>query len=207
MSELLDFIGSIAEHIGAEFSSHIQVCKPLAGLIETTDIAAIHAKTPAIYVASVGSGKTSMIENGQKDINVYLLAYILVVNPDSVARERSALELVDGLLNFVPCNRWNRPNAFPAADVESADLHGLSKGFKPDVTTWRTSVSALSRASDLYGGDDPVSHLALWAVSWEQTLRIGKLVQEESITPERIIGRYDDECEETIHDSRNQGAA
>ncbi|WP_045856262.1 hypothetical protein [Teredinibacter purpureus] len=196
MSEIADFIEGIASDIALQFGDTLRDCKPLAGHIETTDLAAIHANTPAIFISTVGTGELKIIENGQKDIKVFLLAYVLVVNPDSIEREKIAQDLVHGLLCYVPYRRWNKSNAFPANDVESSDLHGLSKGFKPDVTSWRTSVSALSRAADLYGGEDPVSHLALWAVSWEQVLRVGELPSEESpYPPDELVAKHDQDLE------------
>ena len=175
MPDLSDFIRNVANDMQTEFASELKVARPLAGLLETTDLAALHANTPAVFISTVGTGKLTLVETGEKDIEVYIIAYVLVVNPDSVDREKTAQQIVARLLDYVPYRRWGFSGAFPAMAVESADLHGLSKGFKPDVTSWRTSVSALSRASDLYGGSDPISHLALWAVTWEQVLRTGSI--------------------------------
>jgi hypothetical protein len=196
MSEIAKFINQIAADISAQLNATINTCKPLAGLIETTDLAAIHANTPAIFIATVGTGELKLVETEQKDIKLYLIAYVVVVNPDSIEREAVTRDIVDTLLCYVPFQRWQNPNAFPAADIESADLHGLSKGFKPDVTSWRTSVSALSRAADLYGGDDPVSHLALWAVSWEQVIRMGRMSEDNTPYPANaIIAKHGDDIE------------
>lgn len=187
MSDLSQFLERIAGDIKRELGPLIKECKPLAGLLETTDIAALHANTPAIYIATVGTGELTLVETGQKDIKVFILAYVLVVNPDSIQREQVTRQIVDSLLLYVPLRRWGLGSAFPAMAVESADLHGLSKGFKPDVTTWRTSVSALSRAADLYGGSDPVSNLALWAVSWEQVLRLPAVQETDDFKPPREV--------------------
>lgn len=187
MSDLSQFLDTIAEDVKREFASLIKECKPLAGLLETTDLAALHANTPAIYIATVGTGELTPIETGERDIKIFIIAYVLVVNADSVEREHITQEIVNGLLVYVPLRRWGVKRAFPALAVESADLHGLSKGFKPDVTTWRTSVSALSHASDLYGGTDPVSNLALWAVSWEQVLRLPAGRDADDFKPPREV--------------------
>lgn len=187
MSDLSQLIDRIADDVKREFASLIRECKPLAGLMETTDIAALHANTPAVYIATVGTGELTPIESGERDIKVFIMAYVLVVNADSIERESITQEIVNGLLLYVPLRRWGVKRAFPALAVESADLHGLSKGFKPDVTTWRTSVSALSRASDLYGGTDPVGNLALWAVSWEQVLRLPAARDADDFKPPREV--------------------
>lgn len=204
MSDLSQFLDTIADDVKREFASYIKECKPLAGLLETTDLAALHANTPAIYIATVGTGELTPIETGERDIKIFIIAYVLVVNADSVERERITQEIVNGLLVYVPLRRWGVKRAFPALAVESADLHGLSKGFKPDVTTWRTSVSALSHASDLYGGTDPVSNLALWAVSWEQVLRLPAARDADDFKPPReVFARSDGRISQTYPDNHD----
>lgn len=207
MSDLSQFLDRIADDIKREFAALIKECKPLAGLLETTDLAALHANTPAIYIATVGTGELTPVASGERDIKVFIIAYVLVVNADSIERERITQEIVNGLLIYVPLRRWGVKRAFPALAVESSDLHGLSKGFKPDVTTWRTSVSALSRASDLYGGTDPVSNLALWGVSWEQVLRLPAAQDTDDFKPPReVLSRNKGQTGQVYPENQDTGA-
>lgn len=188
---LKKFIAAVVKKTEEEFKGKVARCKPLAGYIETTEISAIHAETPGIYITSVGSGETTHIETGEIDSVMYMVAYILVVNTDSLQRESAVQEIISKMLTLVAGNRWQLPNVHPAREVESADLHGLAKGFKPDVSSWRYGVSVLARASDLYGGTDPIANMALWAVTWEQMLRLGELSESnEIVNPNQIHSRF-----------------
>jgi hypothetical protein len=183
MANLNLFIDAVVENITKELGDSIVMCKPLAGLLETTELSAIHGKTPGIFVTVVGSSESTLLETEQVDSTMLVVAYVLVVKPDSMEREKLSNELVSNLLSYVPGQRWGLNNAYYASAVECADLHGLAKGFKPDVSSWRYGVSVLARAADLYGGTDPISNMALWAVTWEQKLRLGKSVFEEDSWP------------------------
>lgn len=153
----------------------IRASRPLTCALGTEDPASIRGpdKTPAIYVHLAGTGELKLVASGEKDVVAQVVAYVLVVHQDAIECEQHALDIVLGLLDGIPGERWGQPYAHPATNVESADMHGLVKGFKPDTSSWRVGVSVLARAADLYGGDDSSDHLAIWAVTWEQTLRIG----------------------------------
>ncbi len=196
---LKNFISAVVKITEERFKDSVARCKPLAGYIETTEISAIHAETPGIYITSVGSGETTQVETGEIDSVIYMVAYLLVVNSDSLKRESSVQELITKMLTLVNGNRWQLPNVHPAREVESSDLHGLAKGFKPDVSSWRYGVSVLARASDLYGGTDPIANLALWAVTWEQMLRLGTHPDSsEAVNPNQIYSRFELDVEKVL---------
>ena len=174
MSDINLFIDSIVNSIHNQFPE-LKTCVSLPGYLETTDLTVIHANTPGVFVASVGSGGVTPIETGETDITLHMVAYLLVVNADSIQREEMAQQLLTGLLGHigVGAQRWGLANAHPAMAVESEDVHGLTNDFQPHVKDWRLSTAILARAADLYGATDPISNLALWAITWEQTLRTG----------------------------------
>jgi len=179
MANLNNFIDAVVEHISTHLKDDIAVCKPLSGLLETTELSAIHGRTPGVFVTIVGSSESTLLETEQVESTLLVVAYVLVVNPDSIERETITTDLISTLLTYIPGQRWGLNNAYYASSVECADLHGLAKGFKPDVSSWRYGVSVLARAADLYGGSDPITNMAIWAVTWEQKLRLGRSVFEE----------------------------
>ncbi|TQV72586.1 hypothetical protein FKG94_17960 [Exilibacterium tricleocarpae] len=173
ISEYIESVAAGIEQMGAELAPPLQ-SRPLAGLVETTlDTAALRSdKKSAVYVTAVGSGETLLVETGANDVTLRMVAYLMVVEPDSEQRTTVTQNLLVRLMGHISGQRWGLPYAYPAATVEAADLHGLTKGFKPDTSSWRLSVSVLAHAADLYGDDQGGSQLSLWAITWEQKLRI-----------------------------------
>lgn len=173
MSHFSDYTDTVVASIGTRLAERLKTCKALAGLLETTELSALHQKTPAVFVAMAGTGEMTHVETEEEDTVVRMVAYLLVVNSNAQERELAAQELIPRLLVHIAGQQWGLSYAHPAAAIESQDLHGLAQGFKSDTSSWRTGVSVLARAADLYGGDDLIKHLAIWAVTWEQKLRIG----------------------------------
>ncbi len=174
MSNINTFIAAIVNKLSTQFSE-LNTCVALPGYVESTDITVIHANTPGVFVASVGTGEIKPVETGQSDITLQLVAYLLIVDNNSIQREQTAQVLLTGLVDYISTNgqRWGVAEAHPSAAVESADVHGLTKNFEPHVKDWRLGTAVLARAADLYGATDPISNLALWAITWEQILRVG----------------------------------
>jgi hypothetical protein len=189
MTNIADFLMRVVKTIEDELGDHLKLCKPLAGYIETTDISAIHGKSPALFITTVGSSETSLVETGECDVSLNIVAYLLVVQPDSLKRESQVQDTITRLSMLIPNQQWGMKNCFPAKELEITDFHGLSKGFQPHITSWRTGVSVLAYASDLYGGSDPVSHLALWGFTWEQAIRIGQIEAPPAKLPNELISR------------------
>ncbi len=173
MTDFSEYLDTVVASIATTLSADLTACKSLAGLLETTDIAVIHQETPAVFVAMAGTGDMVLLETEEHDVTMKMVAYALIVHADSQQREILVRRVTLRLLAHIDGQRWGLSYAHPATAVESADLHGLAKGFKSDTSTWRTGVSVFSLATDLYGADDPIKSLALWAVTWEQKLRIG----------------------------------
>ncbi len=182
MSDINIFVDSVVSSISNQFPE-LNTCVSWPGFLETTDLSVIHANTPGVFVAPVGSGAVTPIESGETDVTLHMVAYLLVVNTDSLQREDTAQRLLTGLLGYIGlgAQRWGLPNAHPATAVESEDVHGLTSDFQPHVKDWRLGTAILARAADLYGGPtNPISNLALWAITWEQTLRVGNNVFDNS---------------------------
>ena len=167
-------------------------CQSLAGYIETTSPADIHKDTPGVYVASLGTGDVVAVETGERDIVVRMVAYLISVSEKSQQREVQAQILITNLLDHISWQRWGLPNAHPAREVQSNDVYGLTENFEPHIKDWRLDVSVLARAADLYGGDDPVSYLTLWAITWEQMLRVGTNIYDnnDSTVPYQFTARF-----------------
>lgn len=201
MEYLKNYIQSITSsmlQVGADIEPELKSV-PLAGLVETTmDSATLHQEGSAtIYTATVGTGEMILVETGEYDVLFQMVAYLLVVETNSLLRVSRVHNLLTRMLTFTHGQRWGLNNTEPADLVECADLHGLSKGFKPDTSSWRRGVPVLAHAADLYGDDQPNNKLAIWAVTWEQKLRVEAFpyaIETDGFKPpEKLISKINDE--------------
>jgi hypothetical protein len=183
MATIKDFLESIVGNLKENFPE-LKTCVVLPGFLETTELQEVHKNTPGVFVAPVGNGEITHVETGESDITLQLVLYLLVVDQpgeedgisNATEREQIAQILLSKLLSHMSstAQRWGLPEAHPATAIESADVHGLTNDFIPHTKDWRLGTAVLARAADLYGGQDPISNLALWAITWEQRLRLGK---------------------------------
>ncbi len=183
MATIKGFLESIVGNLKENFPE-LKTCVVLPGFLETTELQEVHKNTPGVFVAPVGNGEITHVETGESDITLQMVIYLLVVDQpgeedgisNATDRERIAQILLSKLLSHMSstAQRWDFPEAHPATAIESADVHGLTNDFIPHTKDWRLGTAVLARAADLYGGQDPISNLALWAITWEQRLRLGE---------------------------------
>lgn len=183
MATIKDFLENIVGNLRETFPE-VKTCVVLPGFLETTELQEVHKNTPGLFVAPVGNGEITHVETGESDITMQLVIYLLVVDQpgeedgisNATEREEVAQVLLSKVLGHMSstAQRWDFPEAHPATAIESADVHGLTNDFIPHTKDWRLGTAVLARAADLYGGKtDPISNLALWAITWEQRLRLG----------------------------------
>ncbi len=188
MLQINTYLNQVVTKIKVQFPDLI-ACEVLPGYLETTTLAEVHSETPAIFVTHVGMGELQSLPSGEQDIKLQMTAYLMIHNDqNALQREQDMMQLQTQFLSYLSAQRWGLTKVHPASAIESADAHGLIKDFKSDTSSWRTSVSVLARAAELYGGNTPINQLSLWIVSWEQVLRIGENAFEgtDGINPSEI---------------------
>jgi len=183
MASIKEYLDSIVTNL-AENIPELNTCVVLPGFLETTELQEVHRNTPGVFIAPVGNGEITHVETGESDITLQMVLYLLVVDQpgeedgisNAMEREQMAQILLSKLLSHMSstAQRWGMEEAHPITGIESADVHGLTNDFVPHTKDWRLGTAVLARAADLYGGQDPISHLALWAITWEQRLRLGE---------------------------------
>lgn len=202
MSDIHHFLKTVTDKIQEKFPVEraedglgFKVCALLPGYIETTHVEEIHGSTPALFLTNVGVGKVEDLNSGQVEINLQMMAYLVIVtdkeidiapcvdlslenrlktaNLDPVKREEKMMLFLSELYPFINSNSWGLNFALPAKDVESADAYGLIKEFQPHTGSWRTGVSALARAKEVYNGHMNSGKMSLYMISWEQNIYLG----------------------------------
>jgi len=179
-----------------DLGADLKLCVPLAGYLNTTDLSAVHSKTPAVFIANVGTSSAEPVPSSathifsdpnkdqinpttpaqikiQSDLTLNMVAYLLVVDTDSQQRATKLQTLLTHLYQAILDQRWALPNCFPAKNIQAMDFHGLPKDVKPDMSNWRAGVAVCGYASDLLGQNTD-NNIALWAITWEQVIRVGE---------------------------------
>lgn len=152
---------------------------PLLELLQTRGATAVqsHRSTQvATYLA--GTCDVVPVETGEHDVTAQLVAFVRTP-PAHEHDLADAVEVVGLLLEMIPLQRWGLPHAHPAKGVEAADLHGLLGDQVGDSSGWRQGPSVRTRARQLHGESDGDHGRGVWAVTWEQTFRIGAARTDE----------------------------
>lgn len=122
-------------------------CEAHRGQVTGAEIARLSKRTPAVLTTCVGAAGVSEAGDGRADADLRLAAFVLAGDRSGLPRDRGALAVVEGILEWLP--RFH-----PGA--------GLIAGPPEQI-----------RAENLFSGELDRAGVALWAVSWRQTLRLG----------------------------------
>ena len=76
MPNINSFINSVVSSIDTQFTGVLNTCVALPGYLETTDLTLIHANTPGVFIASVGTGAIASVETGESDVTLQMVAYL-----------------------------------------------------------------------------------------------------------------------------------
>ncbi len=122
------------------------------------------SKAPNVLLAILNAPSIEPGDNEQAEIAVSLAAFIVTTDRPGLPKDIAALNLVESIGAIVPNNRWGQ-------------------------TGRRLSTPQNIRAENLYSGDLDKSGVAVWAITWTQSLYIGAdafddpiLIQELYVT-------------------------
>ncbi|MCP3943462.1 MAG: hypothetical protein GY710_18550 [Desulfobacteraceae bacterium] len=126
----------------------LKECKPHGGRFDKKELKRISGKAPAIYVAPIATGKAVATGTGEQDLPVSMAAFVATIDQRKLPRAVSALNLVEGLIARINDQVWGIPDL----------VHPAGPG----------------AAKNLYSGEIDRIGIALWVVSWQQTVRLGE---------------------------------
>ena len=154
---LLDFRNNIISHLQGVFPKlHVSAYQ---GRFNVDELKRVNLKLPALQVAILGSQKIEVIETEERDIHLQLAAFIITHDQKRLKREEAVLAIVERLALLIPYQRWNDAHALPATTVQIENL--------------------FSSQMDKQG-------VALWAVSWAQSLRLGDDIWQQGALPDEL---------------------
>lgn len=116
-----------------------------AGRFTPEEVKRAGAQTPALRVVVVDVPQIEASNVGTADVDVLMGVYVVTRDTPASPRDKAALATVTALTTIVPENRW-----------------GLDYAERPEGM----------RADNLYSGDVDKLGLALWAMTWLQTIRV-----------------------------------
>nr|WP_205702106.1 hypothetical protein [Candidatus Hamiltonella defensa] len=100
-----------------------------------------------------------MLETGENEAVLRLAAFVVTGDRRQLPKDEAALAIVESLLVLIPGQRWGVTGTMDA------------KGVKAD---------------NLFSGQVERQGVAMWAVTWEQSVRLGKDVWDGGILPSTV---------------------
>lgn len=139
----------------------LRACEAHPGPVTREEIARFSRQTPAVLTACVGAAAVEEYGDGRADADLQLAAFVLAGDRAALPRDRAALAVVEGVLEWLP-------------------------GFRPGGGVIAGPPRQV-RAENLFSGPLDRTGIALWAVSWRQTLRLGSAARPASApTPKEL---------------------
>jgi hypothetical protein len=137
-------------------------CEPHMGRFDEKELARLGVNTPAVLVAVLGAPSATDVGNDERDQVVRTAAIVVTSDRRDLPRDEAALAIVEALLVRIPGQRWGQE-----------DCHMVQH--------------ATVKAENLHSGEIDRRAIALWAVTWDQTIRLGEdIFADEGTLPAEV---------------------
>lgn len=143
---LNDLLMSICSQIKT-WLPDLKTCEPHGGRFDKNEIKRVSGRAPAVYVAVLATGRPEPVGTGEQDVPVTFAAYAVAIDKPKLSKAVAALNITELLVTRIYAQQWGRPeHVFGAGPASSRNL---------------------------YSGVIATKGVALWAVTWRQTVRVG----------------------------------
>lgn len=149
---------AILDRIKAELPD-LRAVDPHPGRFNLDELKRIATRLPAVRVALMGAPTVNILETGENEAALKLAAFIVTGDRRQLPKEDSALAIVESLLVLIPAQRWGVKGVHDARMV---------------------------KADNLFSGNVERQGVAMWAVTWEQSIRIGSDVWGGGVLPSGV---------------------
>ena len=169
-----ELLAAICADLAKLFPS-LRVCDPHDGRFDLAELRRIATRTPALYVSCLGTARVEDPGTEQTEAAKQLAVYVVTANAPAkegrpkLSRGEAARNLVDALEVHIPRARWGLKGIGGAEQL---------------------------RSDNLYSGAIDKTGIALWAVRWRQTLRLGESIfsgEKDCPVPEELYSIRDPE--------------
>ena len=145
---IIDLLTAIQTDFKAHFTS-LKTCELHGGRFDLEEMKRFAGRAPAIYISVLGSPNISSSGNGERDVALTIVAFVVTTDRTGLSRFEAAVNLVESLLSHIPDNRWGQSGVFAPEQLSSRNF---------------------------YNGSIDRKGVALWGVTWRQKLRLGECV-------------------------------
>ena len=147
MTRSNDLLTAIAAELRGQLPG-LSSCEVHDGKWDAAELMRWTVLTPAVRVAWLGTTRTGTPGEAWTDCSQQLAAYVMTRDQEELPRGTAARNLVDWLLLYLPRTRWGLSSA--AGIGAATDL----------------------RAENLYSSAVDKTGVAMWAVTWQQAMRL-----------------------------------
>ena len=139
-------------------------CAAHGGRFDLNELKRVSAKAPALFVAVLGFGDLKE-SHGEYEAVVSWAAFVVTRDAPRVHRDKAAVALVDALALIVPDNTWG--------------------------TDACLNTPQNVRGDNLFNSTVDKAGVAMWAVSWRQSMRFAQAMTEEALASLDLFEIFD----------------
>ncbi len=138
-------------------------CKSHPGRFTLDELRSFAVATPAVLVSLIGISKSVPVGDGTRDATVVFSAFVITSDQPPLLRDEASRNIVEALCSLIPQNRWQHECVHPAGEVTGTNQ---------------------------YSGELRQRGVSIWAVRWDQEVRIGQPFWNDAgvLPPELYVG-------------------
>ncbi len=137
------------------------------GRFNLEELGTISTKAPAVFVSFLTISSVEEAGDDRMDLNCQFAAYLVADDAKGLKRDAAAKNMAEAITVWLPNNRFGVEGVGAPAKIS---------------------------ATNLYSGKARSKAVALWAISWEQKIRVGdSIFDEDGLLPEHVYSVNDGE--------------
>lgn len=142
----------------------LQAVSSHPGRFNLDELKRIVTQLPAVRLALMGIPRVDNLQTGENEAELRLAAFVITGDRRQSTKDSSVLAIVESLLTFIPGQHWGIKGVMDARNV---------------------------KADNLFSGSVERQGVALWAITWDQSIRISKNIWEGGVIPSELYASDD----------------
>jgi hypothetical protein len=171
MSDINIFLNAVKDRLNTVLPA-LKSCDVHDGRFDVSELKRIATQAPAVFVAVLKVPKTTTNGQDQLEADLSLVVYIITKSAHKLDKGEAARNLAEFIMQQVKSERWDGQ-----AQNRATQIAG----------------------DNLYSGIVDKMNIALWAVTWKQTIVLGdEYFNENEFLPTRMYATHDNETEQLV---------
>lgn len=143
---IIDVLNAIKAAINSALPE-LRRCEVHGGRFDLAELKRVATQTPAVFVSLLGTPLVANAGTTEQDIELNIAIYVVTSDKVQLPRSVSIINLTQAIMMLIDMNQWQ--------------LTG-KRGCPKDMSS-----------QNLYSGDIDKNGIAMWAISFNQTVRLG----------------------------------